>query len=183
MYFKSARDFEGWLMKNHDSSPGIWVKIAKKHSRLPAPTYDEALKTALCFGWIDSQKKSFDDDVYVLAFTRRRSRSPWSKRNVELSTALMREGRMQPSGLTGIERAMADGRWESAYDGPKDAKTSREFLAALEKNATAKANYEKLNSTNRYTIYYRIQDAKRQETKDRRIRDFVDMLAHGQTTF
>ena len=97
MYFKSARDFEGWLMKNHDSSPGIWVKIAKKHSRLPAPTYDEALKTALCFGWI--------------------------------------------------------------------------------------VNYEKLNSTNRYTIYYRIQDAKRQETKDRRIRDFVDMLAHGQTTF
>lgn len=179
--FAKPGDFHAWLEQHHATSPGIWMRIAKAGSGVTTVTYDEALEVALTFGWIDGQKRRYDETYWLQGFTRRTPRSPWSKRNREKAEALIEAGRMQPSGLAEVERAKADGRWDRAYDGQQTAEPPAEFLTALEASPAAKEFFATLNSVNRYAIYYRVQDAKRPETRARRIAKFVDMLARGET--
>lgn len=178
--FDGPDAFRTWLEENQDVSPGIWLVIAKKGSGQTTVTYAEALDVALAYGWIDGQTKSVDEATYVQKFTPRRPQSPWSLRNVGFAEAMIADGRMKPRGLAEVERARADGRWERAYSGPKNAEPHPDFLAALEKNPQAAEFFETLNSQNRFAIYYRILDAKRPETRVRRIEDFVARLSRGE---
>lgn len=178
--FDTPESFRAWLSEHHASSPGLWLTFAKKGSPLTTVTYAEALEAALAYGWIDGQVRGIDADAYLQRFTPRRPQSPWSLRNRRAAEALIAEGTMEPSGLAEVERARADGRWERAYAGQRTADQHPDFLAALEENAAAAAFYAQLDSHNRYAIYYRIQDAKRADTRARRIAQFVDKLARGE---
>jgi uncharacterized protein YdeI (YjbR/CyaY-like superfamily) len=181
--FATPEEFRAWLADHHDTSAGIWLRIAKKGSGLASTTYDEALDVALAFGWIDGQKRSGDDTHWLQGFTRRGPRSPWSRRNRDKAEALIAVGAMEPSGLAEVERARADGRWDRAYAGQRTAEPPADLLEALEARPAARERFASLNSVNRYAILYRIQDAKRPETRARRIATFVDMLEHGQTLY
>jgi uncharacterized protein YdeI (YjbR/CyaY-like superfamily) len=181
--FPSQQDWEDWLRRNAEESPGLWLQIAKKASGIATVTYDEALEVALCFGWIDGLKKTFDERFFIQRFTPRRSRSPWSKRNVGIVERLSAAGRMGERGLREVAAAKADGRWESASDGPKDAKPHPDFLVALKKNKKAEAFFETISKRNHFAIYYRIWDAKRPETREKRIAEFVAMLANGRKPY
>ncbi|HEU4898378.1 MAG TPA: YdeI/OmpD-associated family protein [Actinomycetota bacterium] len=181
--FDGPEEFRAWLREHHDASPGIWMKLAKKGSGLTTVTYDEAVEVALTFGWIDGQARSGDDTYWLQGFTRRRPRSPWSRRNRERAEALIAAGAMEPSGLAEVERARADGRWDRAYEGPRTAEPPADLLEALAARPAAKAFFATLNRTNRFAILYRIQDAKRPETRARRIARFVDMLEQGETIY
>ncbi|SFN38642.1 YdeI/OmpD-associated family protein [Mycetocola miduiensis] len=178
--FDGPDAFREWIEENQNSSPGIWLVMAKKGSGQTTVTYAEALDVALAYGWIDGQARRVDEATYVQRFTPRRARSPWSLRNVRTAEEMIADGRMNPRGLAEVERARADGRWERAYSGPKTAEPHPDFLAALSANPAAHSFFETLNSQNRYAIYYRIQDAKRPETRARRIETFVDRLARGE---
>lgn len=178
--FKSQAAWEAWLAKKHSSSDGLWIKIAKKGSGIPTVTYAEAVEVALCFGWIDGQMKRLDDEFFVQKFTPRRARSRWSKINIGKVEQLIADGKMKPPGLAEIERAKADGRWEAAYDSPKTATVPPDLEKALGEEPAAKELFEKLTSSQRYSILYSIQDAKRPETRSRRITKFVGMLARGE---
>jgi uncharacterized protein YdeI (YjbR/CyaY-like superfamily) len=178
--FDGPDAFRAWIEEHQDSSPGIWLVIAKKGSGQTTVTYAEALDVALAYGWIDGQTRGVDEATYVQRFTPRRQRSPWSARNVGIAEAMIADGRMKPRGLAEVERARADGRWERAYSGPKNAEPHPDFLAALENDPQAAEFFGTLNSQNRYAIYYRIQDAKRPETRARRIEDFVAKLSRGE---
>ncbi len=178
--FAGPEELRAWLLEHHDSSRGIWLKIAKKGSDLTTTTYDEALDVALVFGWIDGQKRRGDEAYWLQGFTRRGPRSPWSKRNRDKAEALIEAGAMEASGLAEVERARADGRWDKAYDGQRTARPPADFLEALEEKPAAKKFYASLDSVNRYAIFYRIQDSKRAETRARRIAKFVDMLERGE---
>lgn len=178
--FDGPEEFRAWVEENQDSSPGVWLVMAKKGSGQTTVTYAEALDVALAYGWIDGQARRVDDATYVQKFTPRRARSPWSLRNVGTAEAMIAEGRMKPRGLAEVERARADGRWERAYEGPKTAEPHPDFVAALAANPEAAAFFETLNSQNRYAVYYRIQDAKRPETRARRIEQFIDKLARRE---
>jgi uncharacterized protein YdeI (YjbR/CyaY-like superfamily) len=178
--FAGPEELRAWLLEHHDSSRGIWLKIAKKGSDLTTTTYDEALDVALAFGWIDGQKRRGDEAHWLQGFTRRGPRSPWSKRNRDKAEALIEAGAMEASGLAEVERARADGRWDKAYDGQRTARPPADFLEALEEKPAAKKFYASLDSVNRYAIFYRIQDSKRAETRARRIAKFVDMLERGE---
>lgn len=179
--FESGEAWESWLEANHDESAGIWLKISKKGSGIRSVTYDEALDTALCFGWIDGQKKSFDEKHFLQKFTHRRKRSLWSKRNVEKVAILIADGRMQPSGESEIDAAKADGRWQQAYAGSSTIEVAEDFRAALEANSAALTFFESLNKTLRYQFLFRIETAKKAETRQRRIRQFVELLAEQKT--
>lgn len=179
--FADQSIFFAWLEKNHDDHPGIWMKISKKGAAAPTLTYAEAVDAALAYGWVDSQKGSLDDEYYLQAFTHRRAGSMWSKRNVERATVLIDEGTMKPSGLAEVEKAKADGRWDRAYAGSRGAEAPADFLAALDKNRAAKKFYATLNAANRYALYFRIQTAKREDTRAKRIASFIDMLERGET--
>lgn len=179
--FASATEFESWLAENHESPDGIWLKFAKKASGIASVTYDEALDIALCYGWIDGQVKSFNEDYYIQKFTPRRARSKWSKRNREKVAALIEQGRMQTPGMREIERAKADGRWDAAYDSPANATVPPDLQAQFDRHPDALEFFETLNSQNRYAILYRIQEAKRPETRARRIEKFIQMLKDGET--
>jgi uncharacterized protein YdeI (YjbR/CyaY-like superfamily) len=179
--FASQDEFRAWLEAEHASSDGIWIKYAKKGSGIPSITYAQALDVALCFGWIDGQTKKLDDDFYLQRWTPRRARSPWSRRNVDKVAALIEAGLMQPAGYAEIERAKADGRWDRAYAGPKKATVPEDLQAALDANPKAAAFFATLTSQNRYAILYRLQDAKRPETRQRRLEKFVGMLERGET--
>jgi uncharacterized protein YdeI (YjbR/CyaY-like superfamily) len=179
--FADGAAFAGWLAVNHADHVGIRMRISKRGASTPTVSYDDAVGIALQFGWIDGPKASFDDEYYLQSFMQRRPRSIWSKRNVERATALMEAGEMHPAGLAQVDAAKADGRWERAYEGSRGSTPSPEFLAALERNPAAKEFYETLNAANRYALYYRIQSAKKPETRDRRIETFIDMLARGET--
>ena len=179
--FASAEEFEAWLEEHHDASDGIWIRFAKKGSGVPSVVYAEALQIALCFGWIDGQAKSVDDTWYRQRFTPRRKRSPWSKRNVGYANALIERGAMHPAGLAEVERAKADGRWDAAYDGPKTMKVPPDLQAELDKDPDAAAFFASLSSTNRYAILYRLHEAKKPETRARRIEQFVAMLRRRET--
>jgi uncharacterized protein YdeI (YjbR/CyaY-like superfamily) len=178
--FDGPDAFRAWIEEHQDSSPGIWLVIAKKGSGQTTVTYAEALDVALAYGWIDGQTRGVDEATYVQRFTPRRQRSPWSARNVGIAEAMIADGRMKPRGLAEVERARADGRWDRAYSGPKNAEPHPDFLAALENDPQAAEFFGTLNSQNRFAIYYRIQDAKRPETRARRIEDFVAKLSRGE---
>lgn len=178
--FKNAKAFETWLNKNHASSDGLWLKIAKRGADQPSVTYPEAVEIALCWGWIDGQKKGLDDQHFLQRFTPRRARSVWSKINVEKVAALIEAGRMQPPGHAQIEAAKADGRWAKAYDGARTSTVPEDLLAALEAEPKAKAFFATVNAANRYAVLWRIQTAVKPETRARRIAQLVEMLARGE---
>ena len=175
--FASQEEWETWLQEHHATSEGLWLKIAKKGSGIETVTYAEALDVALCYGWIDSQKGSFDAEYFLQRFTPRGPRSKWSKVNVGKVTKLIDEGRMKPAGLREVERAESDGRWEAAYESQSTATVPDDFQRELEKNEEAREFFATLNSANRYAILHRIQDARRPETRARRIEKYVAMLA------
>ena len=179
--FKSAKAFETWLKKHHATSDGLWLKIAKRGADEASVTYPEAVEIALCWGWIDGQKKGLDDQHFLQRFTPRRARSIWSKTNVDKAEALIEAGRMQPPGHAQIEAAKADGRWARAYDGARTSTAPEDLLAALEAEPKAKAFFATLNAANRYAVLWRIQTAVKAETRARRIAQLVEMLARGET--
>ncbi len=173
-----------WLDEHHQQSPGVWLVLAKKGTTDPTSlTYDEALEAALSHGWIDGQTRTMDDTVYGRRFTPRRAQSTWSKRNVSIVERLTSEGQMRPAGLAEVERAKADGRWEKAYEGSRSIEVPDDFAAALEAEPDARAMFEVLTRQNRYAVLYRIDAAKRAETRARRIAQFVEMLARGETIY
>jgi uncharacterized protein YdeI (YjbR/CyaY-like superfamily) len=177
-----AAAWRAWLAVNHSAAGVVWLVLAKKGVSAPTSiSYDQALEEALCQGWIDGQVRRRDDATYRQRFTRRRARSAWSKRNVGLAQRLVREGRMQPAGAAEIKRARADGRWEAAYAGPASIEVPAELAAALAGSPAAEAMFATLSSQNRYAILYRIATAKRPATRERRIEQFVAMLARGET--
>ncbi len=181
--FATQKAFETWMTKNHEKAPGIWIKYAKKASGIRTITFGEALDVCLSYGWIDGQGKGLDDTFYLQRYTPRRARSRWSKINRDNIARLTNEGRMKPAGLKEVERAKADGRWDAAYDSPSTAKVPPDFEKALKKNKKAKVFFEGLNSQNRYAFLHRIQEAKKQETRARRIERFVEMLAAGEKLY
>lgn len=180
-HFESAQAWEAWLAENHDAAPGLWLKVAKKNSGIDSVSYREAVDIALCYGWIDSQARSFDEAFYLQRFTPRRARSPWSRINRERATALMEQGRIKPPGLREIERAREDGRWDRAYEPQSAAEVPEDLQQALDRNPRAREFFEGLTASQRYSILYRIQDAKRPETRARRIAQYVAMLDEGKT--
>lgn len=175
--FATSADFADWLAEHHETSAGLWVKIAKKGSAKPTVTYSEALDVALCFGWIDGQKDRFDDLYWLQRFTPRRPRSRWSRINRDRATALIESGRMKPLGLREVERARADGRWDTAYEGQKASTVPGDLREALDQNPAARDFFSTLDSRNRYAVLYRLQNTRRPETRARKIREFVAMLA------
>lgn len=179
--FKSAKAFDTWLKRHHATSPGLWLKIAKRGADEASVTYPEAVEIALCWGWIDSQKKSLDEQYFLQRFTPRRARSIWSKVNVEKVVALIKEGRMQAPGLAKIEAAKADGRWTQAYDGARTSTVPQDLTAALDAVPAAKAFFSTIDAANRYAVLWRIQTAAKAETRARRIDQLVEMLARGET--
>ncbi len=179
--FESKKKFADWLAKNYDKSAGLWLKIAKKATGIPTVTYAEALDVALCYGWIDGQKGSFDDQYFLQKFTPRRAKSIWSKINVEKVERLIASGEMKPSGLRAVEAAKQDGRWDAAYASQKNIEVPDDFQSALNKNKKAKAFFETLTGSKRYSFLFRITTAKKAETRERRIRQFVEMLEKGET--
>jgi len=181
--FATPVEWEAWLARDHARSGGVWLKIAKKAAADTTVTYAEALEAALCYGWVDGQKDKLDDDYWLQRFTPRRRKSKWSKINASKAEQLIRDGKMQPAGLHEVEQAKADGRWAEAYAGQRTAVVPPDLQAALDANPAAKAMFETLRGANRYAILYRVQDAKRPETRTRRIEQFVAMLADGKTIY
>ena len=179
--FRSVAAWEKWLHANHTKSKGIWMQIAKKASGIPSVTYQEALDVALCYGWIDGQKRPRDADTWLQRFTPRGPRSVWSKINTAKADALIEAKRMRPAGLAAIEAAKASGRWESAYQPWSDPDVPSDLAAALDASPNAKAFFETLRGRNRYAIIYRVSTAKRPETRARRIADFVARLERKET--
>jgi uncharacterized protein YdeI (YjbR/CyaY-like superfamily) len=181
MKFASAAAFEAWLAAEHATSDGIWLEIAKKASGVPSVTYGEAVEIALCFGWIDGQvKRSEEEGFYQQRFTPRRARSTWSQINREKVAALIASGRMQPAGLAEVERAKADGRWDAAYAPPSRMEVPDDLRRALDAVPEAASAFESLSRSVRYAVLYSVHDAKRPETRARRIERFVDKLARGE---
>jgi uncharacterized protein YdeI (YjbR/CyaY-like superfamily) len=178
--FARPAELEAWLEENHRSSEGVWLKIAKKGAAESSVTYAEALELALCFGWIDSQKRGFDDRHFLQRFTPRRPRGRWSKINREKAERLIEAGAMRAAGLAEVEAAKADGRWEAAYEGQRTAKVPRDLQRELDINPRAAAFFASLDSANRYAIVYRLEEAKKPETRERRLRKFIAMLEHGE---
>jgi uncharacterized protein YdeI (YjbR/CyaY-like superfamily) len=181
VFFATPGDLEAWLEENHSSSDGIWLKFAKKGSGIASVVYAEALDLALSFGWIDGQVRRLDERHYLQRFTPRRARSQWSKANRGKAERLIAEGRMRPAGLREVERARADGRWDEAYDSPATATVPSDFQAALEAEPAAKDFFESLGRSKRYSFLYRIKEAKRPETRARRIAEYVGLLREGKT--
>jgi uncharacterized protein YdeI (YjbR/CyaY-like superfamily) len=181
--FASAKEWEAWLERHHATAPGVWIKLAKKGSGIPSVTYMEAVNVGLCYGWIDSQSKSLDDHQYVQRFTPRRARSPWSKINRAKAEEFIAQGKMRPAGMREVQAAQADGRWEAAYDGQRTIEVPPDLKKLLDKNAKAKRFFAALDSKNRYAVLHRIQQARKPETRARRIEQFVAMLAEGKKIY
>lgn len=179
--FESKKKFANWLAKNHDKSAGLWLKIAKKAAGISTVTYLEALDVALCYGWIDGQKGSFDEQYFLQKFTPRRPKSIWSKINVEKVAGLIASGEMKPAGLRAVEAAKQDGRWAAAYASQKNIVVPADFRSALRKNKKANTFFESLTGAKRYSFLFRIETAKKAETREKRIRQFVEMLEKGET--
>ena len=179
--FASPATFRAWLEEHHATSKGIWLKIAKKGSGVPTVTYAEALDEALCYGWIDGQKGALDETYFLQRFTPRGTRSKWSKINVDKADALAAAGRMRAAGRAEVEKAKADGRWEAAYDPQSKATVPADFQAALDASPEAARFFATLTGANRYAVLYRIHEAKKPETRAKRIEKFVGMLERGET--
>lgn len=181
--FKDSKAFEKWLKQNHAKSDGVWMKFAKVKSGIKSVNYTQALDVALCYGWIDGLARKFDENYYLQKFTPRRSRSIWSAINKKKVAALIKDGKMQPAGLAAIETAKQNGRWDSAYDSQRNIEIPETFQKELDKSTKAKAFFATLTSVNRYAILYRITTAKKQETKEKRIKEFMEMLKKGETVY
>ena len=179
--FKSQRDFESWLERNQHKTEGVWIRFAKKGSGIKSVSYQEALDSALCYGWIDALRLPETEKTYLHRFLPRRPKSLWSSINRGKALALIESGRMRAGGLAEIERAKKDGRWDSAYVSPANATMPPEFERELESRPKAKAFYETLSRVNRYAIIWRLATAKKQETRDRLSRKFLEMLEKGET--
>jgi uncharacterized protein YdeI (YjbR/CyaY-like superfamily) len=178
--FPSQDDWRAWLDEQHATSQGLWLKVAKKDTGIATVTYDEALDVALCYGWIDGQRNRFDDTWFLQRFTPRRARSKWSQRNCAKVATLTDQGLMRPAGLREVDRAKADGRWDAAYPSQRDLVVPDDLQAALDADGAAREFFDALDRTNRYAILYRLHDAKKPETRARRIETFVAMLAEGK---
>ncbi len=178
--FKTPATFETWLLKHHDNSDGLWLKIFKKDSGKKTISYAEALDIALCYGWIDGQKQTFDEQAWLQKFCQRREKSIWSKINIGHVERLIKEGRMKPAGLIAIEKAKADGRWEKAYDSPSKMTIPEDFLKELGKNKNAEAFFKTLNKTNLFAIGFRLQTAKKPETRKKRMKEIIEKLGRGE---
>jgi uncharacterized protein YdeI (YjbR/CyaY-like superfamily) len=181
--FENPAAFGRWLELNHASEPELWIKMFKKGSGQKTINWQEAVIEALCWGWIDGIRKSWDDQAYLQRFTPRRQGSNWSKRNCEHVERLIAEDRMQEPGLVHVRAAMADGRWEAAYSPPSEMTMPEDFLAALEQRPTAKAFFETLNRQNQYAIAYRLQTARKPETRQKRLERFLAMLENGEKLY
>jgi uncharacterized protein YdeI (YjbR/CyaY-like superfamily) len=179
--FDSPGHWAAWLERHHDHSQGAWLKLAKKASKVATVNHAEALEEALCYGWIDGQSAQFDEAFYLIRFTPRRSRSKWSQINRTKAELLIKQRRMKAAGLTQVEAAKQDGRWDAAYPPASGATVPDDLQRALDENPEAKAFFEKLSGANRYAILYRVDDAKRPETRARRIVEYVAMLAEHRT--
>lgn len=178
--FETQRAWAVWLDEHHAETAGLWLKIAKKESGIPSVTYAEALESALCYGWIDGQKRAFDGQYWLQRFTPRRPKSIWSRVNRDKATALIAEGRMQAAGLQQVELAKGDGRWEAAYHSQRTMEIPDDFARALDNAPKAREFFGMLDSANRYAILWRIQTAKKSETRAARIETFIAMLAKGE---
>ena len=175
-HFERPKDWANWLTENHSSSLGVWLRLAKKGTDLQSISYEEAIEVALCFGWIDGQKQTQSEQFWLQKFTRRSDKSVWSKINKDKALTLIKDGKMKPAGLQEVERAKSDGRWDAAYDSASKAAVPGDFLSALDGNTRAKNFFGTLDSRNRYAILFRIQTAKKAETRARKIAQFVQML-------
>lgn len=178
--FKSAKAWRSWLTAHCADTAGIWMRLYKKASGVPSVTYAEALDEALCFGWIDGQKKSFDELSFLQKFTPRRQRSLWSKRNIEFVARLTEAGLMTPAGIAEVERAKQDGRWAAAYDKPSEMAIPDDFMVELHRHPNAETTFATLNKTARYSIAWRLQTAKTIQTRQRRQQKIIEMLESGQ---
>jgi uncharacterized protein YdeI (YjbR/CyaY-like superfamily) len=181
--FESKKKWADWLAKQHEKSAGVWLKLAKKDAGIRSVTYAEALEVALCYGWIDGQKKGLDDKYWRQKFTPRGPKSIWSKLNTEKAEQLIASGAMKPAGLKAIELAKQDGRWEAAYSSQKNISIPQDFQTVLNRNKKAKAFFGTLNGANRYAILFRITTAKKAETRTKRIQQFVEMLSRGEKLY
>ncbi len=181
--FKGDRQWAAWLEKNHAKSKGLWVRLARKAAAPASLTYDQAVLTSLCYGWIDGQKAAGDEASWLQKFTPRGARSIWSKINRDKVAALIKAKRMRPAGSAAVERAREGGQWEAAYDSPKGSAVPPEFQAELDKSGAAAEFFATLNKTNRYAILWRIQTAKKPETRARRIQTFIAMLKRKEKLY
>jgi uncharacterized protein YdeI (YjbR/CyaY-like superfamily) len=178
--FENKKKWAAWLAKQHDTSSGLWLQLAKKDSGIPSITYEEALDVALCYGWIDGQKKGFDHQYWLQKFTPRGAKSIWSKINTEKVEKLIASGEMKPAGLKAVEAAKADGRWDAAYASQKNISIPDDFQAALDKNKEAKKAFKSLKSAERYSFLFKLHHAKKPETRARNIQQFIELLEKGE---
>jgi uncharacterized protein YdeI (YjbR/CyaY-like superfamily) len=183
LLFEDQEAWARWLHEHHATSAGIWIQISKKNSTIRSLSYAEALDEALCYGWIDGQKKKGPEGVWLQRFTPRRERSIWSKVNRTKVLTLIEAGRMRPTGFAAIERARKNGQWDSAYDAVADAIIPDDLAKELGKHHAARAFFDRLNSQNRYAILFRLQTAKKPETRARRLAKFVEMLKRQETIY
>ena len=181
--FEAQQDLEAWLNEHHADMQGMWLKLAKKGTGITSVSYAEAVESALCYGWIDGQSASFDAQYWLQKFTPRRPKSIWSKVNRDKATALLAEGRMQPAGIRQMELAKADGRWDAAYDGQSTMTVPDDLQSELDKNQQAQDFFNTLDSRNRYAILFRIQTAKKPETRSARIQKFIEMLSKNEKIY
>jgi uncharacterized protein YdeI (YjbR/CyaY-like superfamily) len=178
--FPTQAQWAAWLEKNHRKSQGLWLRLAKKESGLQSVTYAEALDVALCYGWIDGQKRGESEQAWLQRFLPRSPKSIWSKINCGKATALIASGRMKAAGLEAVDAARKDGRWNAAYDSPKRAKIPPDFQAALDASPRAREFFTALDGANRYAVLFRIQTVKKAETRARKIWEFVEMLERNE---
>ena len=179
--FSTSQNWARWLAKNHSKSNGIWLRFFKKASNTKSVTHDHALDEALCYGWIDGQTRKHDEKSWLQKFTPRRPKSVWSKRNREHVARLLRLKKMRPAGVNEVETAKADGRWDRAYDSPKNMVVPEDFLKELAALTSAHALFKTLNKANTYAIAWRLQTARRPETREKRMKAILEMLERGET--
>ena len=179
--FATQTAWAAWLEKNHRNAKGLWLRLAKKASDLQSITYSEALEVALCYGWIDGQKRGESEQAWLQRFLPRSANSIWSKINREKALALIASGRMKAAGLEAVEAARKCGSWDAAYDSPKSARVPEDFQVALDASPRARDFFHSLDGANRYAVLFRIQTVKKAETRARKIREFVGMLERNET--
>ncbi len=183
LLFDSLQEWEGWLDAHHAQPQGVWLKIAKKSAEIPSVSYADALDAALCYGWIDGQKKPYDSAFWLQKFTPRRPKSGWSKINTDKAMRLIEAGAMKPAGLREVDAAKQDGRWDAAYESQSNLTIPDDFGGELDRHPQAKAFFDTLNKVNRYAMCYRIATAKKPETRQARIDKFIAMLAKGEKIY
>lgn len=181
--FKTQSEFSEWLEKHHAISDGIWIQLFKKHSGVESITYAQAVEESLCYGWIDSLAKKYDEKSYIQKFTPRRTKSMWSKINIGHIERLIKEGRMKESGLKEVERAKTDGRWQKAYDSSTTMQMPEDFIKEVNKDKKAKEFFQELNKSNKFAIAFQLHNAKKPETRQRRLLKFVEMMKRGEKLY